>query len=210
MSTPPPLPPAPVERSRKAGRLAFGLVLLGIGVAWLLGALGVDVRWDLVLPGALIAIGGLLIITARSGAGHSGLITAGVVLTIILLIGTAFNVPFTGGVGERIVRPTGGVIDREVELGVGELTLDLTGVDFETIVGGTVLRARVGVGELIVIVPEDAPVRVEARAGLGNVQVFDQEEDGVDAEITMPAPAGASAITLVATVGIGEVKVERG
>lgn len=209
MSTPPP-PPASVEPSQRAGRLAFGLVLLGVGVGWLLGALGVDVRWDLVLPGALIAIGGLLIITARSGAGHGGLITAGVILTIVLLIGTTFNVPFTGGVGDRTVRPTEHVIDREVELGVGELTFDLTGVDFQTIVGGTELRAQVGVGELIVIVPEEAPIRVEARSGLGNVQVFGQQEGGIDAEITTPAPIGAPAITLIATVGIGEVRVEHG
>jgi hypothetical protein len=209
VSTPPP-PPAPVERSRKAGRLAFGLVLLAIGIGWLLGALGVDVPWDLVLPGALIAIGGLLIITARSGAGHGGLITTGVVLTIVLLIGTGFNVPLAGGVGERTVRPTEHVIDREVELGVGQLTFDLTGVDFQTMVGGTELRARVGVGELIVIVPEEAPIRVEAHSGLGNVQVFGQEDGGVDAEITTPAPVGAPAITLIATVGIGEVRVEHG
>jgi hypothetical protein len=210
VSTPPPLPPAPVEPSRRAGRLAFGLVLLAIGIGWLLEALGVDVRWDLVLPGALIVIGGLLIVTARSGVGQGGLITAGVVLTIVLLIGTAFNVPFTGGVGDRTVRPTENVIDREVELGVGELTFDLTGVDFATMVGGTELRARVGVGELIVIVPDDAAIRVEARSGLGNVQVFGQEEGGVDAEITTPAPIGAPAITLIATVGIGEVRVEHG
>ena len=210
MSTPPPLPPAPVERSRKAGRLAFGLVLLGIGIGWLVEALGVDVPWDLFLPGALVAIGGMLIFTARSGAGQGGLITAGVVLTIVLLIGTAFDVPFTGGVGERTVRPTGGVIDRDVELGVGELTFDLTGVDFATMVGGTELRARVGVGELVVIVPAEAPIRVEAHSGLGSVQVFGQEEGGVDVEITTPAPIGAPAITLVATVGIGEVRVEHG
>jgi Cell wall-active antibiotics response 4TMS YvqF len=210
VSAPPPLPPAPSRRSRTAGRLAFGLVVLGIGVGWLLGALGVDVRWDLVLPGALILIGGLLIITARSAAGQSGLITVGVILTIVLLIGTAFNVPFTGGVGERTIRPTENVIDRDVELGVGQLTFDLTAVSFETMVGGTELRARVGVGELIVIVPDGAPIRVEARSGLGNVQVFDQEEAGVDAEISTPGPAEGSAITLIATVGIGEVRVERG
>lgn len=210
MSTPPPLPPAPLEPSRRVGRLAFGLVLLAIGIGWLLGALGVDIPWDLVLPGALIAIGGMLIITARSGAGHGGLITAGVVLTIVLLIGTGFNVPLAGGVGERTVRLTERLIDREVELGVGELTFDLTGVDLATMVGGTELRARVGVGELIVIVPDDAPIRVEARSGLGNVQVFGQEEGGVDAEITTPAPIGAPAITLIATVGIGEVRVEHG
>jgi hypothetical protein len=210
VSTPPPPPPAPVERSPTAGRLAFGLVLLGIGAGWLLEALGVDIPWDLVLPSVLIAIGGLLIITARSGAGHGGLITGGVVLTVVLLIGTAFDVPFTGGVGERTVRPTELVMDREVELGMGELTLDLTEVDFATIAGGTELRARVGVGQLMVIVPDDASIRVEARSGLGNVQVFGQEEGGVDAEVTIPAPIGGPAITLMATVGIGEVQVEHG
>jgi Cell wall-active antibiotics response 4TMS YvqF len=210
VSTPPPPPPAPVERSPTAGRLAFGLVLLGIGAGWLLEALGVDIPWDLVLPSVLIAIGGLLIITARSGAGQGGLITGGVVLTIVLLVGTAFDVPFTGGVGERTVRPTELVMDREVELAMGELTFDLTEVDFATIVGGTELRARVGVGQLMVIVPDDASIRVEARSGLGNVQVFGQEEGGVDAEVTIPAAIGAPAITLIATVGIGEVQVEHG
>lgn len=200
-------PPPPAERSHRGGRLVLGLVLVVIGVGWFLEALGVDVPWEVVLPGALIAIGVVLVVGATSGAAQPGLIPAGVVLTVLLLLGTAIDVPLGGGVGDRTVQPTtASAVDREIELGIGKLTVDLTDVDLATLDG--TLRARVGIGELVVVVPADATVRVEARAGLGNVVVFDDEEGGVDPEIVATEP-GAT-MTLEATVGIGEVNVRRG
>ena len=111
----------------------LGLVLVLFGVGWLLEALGVDVPWDIVFPAVLIGIGIMLVSSARSGAGQVGLIVAGIVLTILLVLGTAIDIPLGGGVGDRTVRPSAERIEPEYERGIGKLTLDLTEVAFGAI-----------------------------------------------------------------------------
>lgn len=150
------------------GTLVLGVVLVLFGVGWLLESLAVDVPWDVVFPAVLIGIGVMLVVSARSGAGQVGLIMAGIVLTVLLVLGTAIDIPFGGGVGDRSVHPTGVRVEREYERGIGTLTLDLTDLDLDAIEVPFDLRARVGIGELVVIVPEGAAVRVEAHAGLGS------------------------------------------
>jgi len=137
------MPPPPVRRASPwAGRAVLGFVLVLLGLGWLLETLDVDVPWDLLLPVALIGIGGVLVVSARSNAAQGGLIAAGVVLTVLLLIGTAIDVPLGGGVGDRTVRPTGTRIESEVERAIGTLTLDLTEVDFDAIEAPLDVRAR--------------------------------------------------------------------
>jgi len=208
MSTPAPPPPRPEPVTQWAGRLVLGLVLVLFGVGWLLEALDVDVPWDVVFPAVLIGIGVMLVVSARSGAGQVGLIVAGIAVTVLLVLGTAIDVPFGGGVGDRSVHPTGVRVEREYERGIGTLTLDLTDLDFDAIDVPFDLRARVGIGELDVIVPEGAAVRVEAHAALGSVRVDGVEEAGIDAELSVPAPGAGPWIRLEASVGIGEVRIE--
>ncbi|HKN81084.1 MAG TPA: LiaF domain-containing protein [Actinomycetota bacterium] len=188
----------------------LGLVLVLFGVGWLLEALGVDVPWDIVFPAVLIGIGIMLVSSARSGAGQVGLMVAGIVLTILLVLGTAIDIPLGGGVGDRTVRPSAERIEPEYERGIGKLTLDLTEVAFGAIDVPLDVRARVGIGQLVVIVPADAPVRVDARSGIGSVRIYGQEEAGFGAGLSAPAPTGAPAIKLEATVGIGEVRIDHG
>ncbi len=210
MIAPVPPPPPAAPANRPGGRLVLGLILVLFGVGWLLEALGIDVPWDVVFPAVLIGIGIMLVSSARSGAGQVGLIVAGIILTIVLVFGTAIDIPLGGGVGDRTVRPTGDRIEPEYERGIGRLTLDLTALDFGAIDVALDVRARVGIGQLVVIVPQDAPVQVDARSGLGSVRVYGQEEGGIDAELSASAPAGAAVIRLEATVGIGEVRIDHG
>lgn len=204
------VPPPPARSADPwAGRLVLGFVLVLVGVGWLLETLDVDVPWDLVFPAMLIGIGGTLVVSARSNAGQVGLIVAGVVLTVLLFIGTAIDVPFGGGVGDRTVRPTGAQIEPEYERGVGTLTLDLTALDLDAADAPIDLRAHVGIGRLVVIVPEDSVVAIEAHAGLGSVRIDGREAGGLGADLSMPASGGAR-VRLDASVGIGEVRVERG
>jgi predicted membrane protein len=209
MSTPAPLPPPPEPVTPWAGRLVLGVVLALFGVGWLLESLSVDVPWDVVFPAVLIGIGVMLVVSARSGAGQVGLILAGIVLTVLLVLGTAIDIPFGGGVGDRSVHPMGVRVEQEYERGIGTLTLDLTDLDLDAIEVPFDLRARVGIGELVVIVPEGAAVQVEAHAGLGSVRADGMEEAGIDAELSVPAPGAAPRVRLEASVGIGEVRIER-
>ena len=202
MSPPPARPTSPW-----AGRAVLGFVLVLLGVGWLLETLDVDVPWDLVLPVALIGIGGVLVVSARSNAAQGGLIAAGVVLTVFLLIGTAIDLPLGGGVGDRTVRPTGARIEPEVERAIGTLTLDLTAVDFAAIGAPLDVRAHVGIGQLVILVPQGAPVQVNAHAGLGSVQVDGRHAGGLGVDLSSQA-SGARSVLVDASVGIGEVRVD--
>ena len=62
------------------------------------------------------------------------------------------------------------------------------------------------------IVPEGLAVRVEARATVGNVRVFEDEEGGlgVEREAGPGLDGRAAVLQLVLSVGLGEVEVRRG
>ena len=206
-------PPAEPRPSPRMGRLLGGVLLVLLGVAWLLESLDVvQVPWDVFLPGGLIAIGVILVVNARTGASHRGMIALGVVLTVLLSMGTMIALPVGGGIGERTEQPaTAAQAAEEFELGIGQLTVDLTELPVADAGTETVLvRARLGIGELVVIVPEGVAVRVEAKAGLGAVKVFDQEEGGLDVDLVSEPAGAAPALDLRLSVGIGEASVQRG
>jgi len=210
----PPASPPPSSRFH-AGRLVLGLVVVVIGVAALLQAAGVsDVPWKAVLPGSLIAVGlGLVIAGRRSESGQGGLIAIGIVLTVLLATASAVDIPLEGGVGERTERPTSlSGVKSEYRLAVGQLTLDLTSVPVPVTGTARTVRARVGVGQLIVELSDQLAV-VRGHAGVGQVTIFGESDEGfgVDKDVTPIAPAGQAIVfSLDLSVGIGEVLVQHG
>lgn len=212
MSTTSP-PASPLERVR-SGRLVAGLLLVLFGVGWLLEVLDViDFPWDVLLPIALILVGVAIVLASRSGARPGGLIAVGIVLTGVMVIGSAIDFPLGGGVGERLERPaTVSELRDEYVLGIGQLTVDLTDLSAGALGADARTRVRVGVGQLVVIVPEELPVLVFARATVGNVRVFEDEEGGFGAEREAgPGLDGRGPVLeLVLSVGLGEVEVRRG
>jgi predicted membrane protein len=212
MSTTSP-PASPLERLR-SGRLAAGLLLVLFGVGWLLEVLDViDFPWDLLLPVALVLVGVALVVASRSGARPGGLIAVGLVLTGVMVIGSAIDFPLGGGVGEREERPAAvAELREEYQLGIGQLTVDLTDLSTAQLDADARTRVRVGIGQLVVIVPEGLAVQVEARATVGNVRVFEDEEGGfgVEREAGPGLDGRGAVLELVLSVGLGEVEVRRG
>jgi hypothetical protein len=185
-------------------------------VTALLQAAGVsDVPWKAVLPGSLIAVGlGLVIAGQRSESGQGGLIAIGIVLTVLLAGASAVDIPLEGGVGERTERPMSlSEVKSEYRLAVGQLTLDLTSVSVPVTGSARTVRARVGVGQLIVELPSDQVAVVQGHAGMGQVTIFGQSDEGfgVDKDVTPSVPEGEPiAFSLELSVGIGEVRVQHG
>ena len=211
MSVPP--PPAP-----RSGRLVFGGILVLLGIAWFLEATSdVAIPWNVVLPGALILIGFVLVVGSRSVASHSGLITLGVILTVVLALGTSFDLSFGGGIGENVQRPTDVTQLRgRYEWAIGEMTIDLSELPELREAGARTeltIDADLGIGKLEVIVPDDAAVRVRGRATMGQVTVFEQDQGGIDVERTFTEPGyetGERRVSLDLTVGMGQVVVRHG
>ncbi len=207
---PPPLAP-PRRRGVSAGTILLGGLLVVIGVLWLLQAAGVvESPWRAVLPGALIAIGVAVLIEARHGL-HGGLVTLGVILTLALAVASIADIPLSGGVGEREHRPaTLGAIDSPYELGVGDMTLDLSGVDFPA--GETSVVAKVGIGQLVIILPAGVGAIVDWKVGVGDITLFDSfNQSGVGHEGTEHRDdTGRSTVRLEVRMGIGDVEVRHG
>jgi len=211
MSALPP-PPARDERSAPVGRLLFGVLLILLGIGWLLDSFGgISLDWDLILPIGLIAVGVALVVAAKRGAGRGGLVALGIVLTVLLTIGTVVSIPLGGGVGDRTERPLQ-LRDHTYELSVGKLTVDLRRAEVSGDVSEVRVAARVGIGQLVVIVPETIPcVSTHARAGMGELNVFGDTQGGIGPDYRTEAVClAAPLLQLDLSVGLGQVEVRRG
>lgn len=194
-------------------RLVVGALLVVAGLVWLLDATGViDFPLRAILPIALV-LTGVALLVGSGGGSHPGLIALGVVLTLVLTLGSVVlpRGPVRGdGVGQRAEIPTDDTeLRRDYRLGLGELVLDLRRLD--ELREDRETRVRVGTGRLVVLVPEDLPVRVEARAGVGRVEVFGREASGVfgvEQEAVRDGSGSGDHLRLRLSVGMGEVDVQ--
>jgi len=118
-----------------------------------------------------------------------------------------FHVAVSDGVGERTYQAAGvASVQPEYRLGVGSLRIDLRGARFP--IGETPVDARVGIGELKVIVPADVALRVKATSQAGEVNVLGLADEGRNAEVRL-ADDGRRVLVLDARVGLGTVDVVR-
>jgi hypothetical protein len=214
---PRPQPSGPVSSASgklPAGRLLAGGLLVLFGIGWLFEALGVaDVPWDVLLPTALLALGGLVVVNARTGRSQSGLIALGAVLTVVLTVGSAIDLPLTGGVGDRTYRPTTwSELRSDYGLGIGQLDLDLRDLPREGPDTSRVVNVHLGIGQIIVHVRDGALIAGRAHAEAGQVIVFEHSNRGfnVDGGFQPKVPSGAPLLTIDVRVGLGEVQVRYG
>jgi hypothetical protein len=131
-------------------------------------------------------------------------------VVLIALVGvivafTWFDVSLSDGVGDRTYTPAStGDVRQEYKLGVGSLKLDLSRVP----VGKELhVKARLGIGELRVIVPRRASVAVDGRVKAGSISVLGHHDDGRNARVRVTSGGN---LFLEARVGAGAVDVERG
>lgn len=162
-----------------------------------------------VVSGIVLAAGVVLIAAAFFG-GARWLIAPALILAIPVSIVAAADIDFKGGTGQRDYRPAAVAdIRSDYRLGVGELRLDLSDVDFPA--GVTTVRTDVGVGHVEVILPDDVCLDSDVHVGLGDASVLDRDGDGVDVDVVHrePVPSSAPVLRLESDLGMGEVEVHR-
>lgn len=185
---PPTEPRAPTRPKRPMPQIVGGGVLILIGLLWLLERLAlIDISVTAVFGLATMVTGISLMLLARDGP-HGGLVVLGTILALVTLItATAPFEGFQGGIGDRTIElTTVDDIAADYNLAMGKLTIDLRQVnDLRT---GTSLSASVGMGDLIVRIPEGTDVAVNARVGAGELEILDRASDGLGIYETYRSP----------------------
>lgn len=207
----PPLPPPPPSR---LGGVVLALTALTAGVLLWLRLAGVEELTAVrILATCLCVVGVGLVVGTVIGRARWLFFFPGLVLAVALAATAAVDGVVAGGVGERTWTVAGGAPTRSFELGLGEATLDLRGAD----TSGPVLDidARIGVGHLVVIVPDDLTVRIRADVGLGDIVTTDvggssDPGGGSDQELVAVFGDGDVEAELDLEVGTGQVEVRRG
>lgn len=190
------------------GRTVAGALLVVAGVIWLLATIGVAIAWQPALAGLLIVVGMATLAIARRGL-HAGLVTIGVVLTVVLTLLALAPGPFTGGVGELDLSPTSiDEVDASYQRAAGQITLDLRQVELPG--GETTVDISVGAGEITVIVPAEVTVQVDASVGMGEIDVFGETRSGVAPDLRTTSEATANKrLMLDLSAGLGRIEVRR-
>jgi phage shock protein PspC (stress-responsive transcriptional regulator) len=115
-----------------------------------------------------------------------------------------FNVSLGDGVGDRVASPaSAAALKPSYELGIGKLRVDLSRIG--PVTRETQVRAKVGVGELRIVVPQGVAVAANAHAKAGDVYVLNRHDDGRNAEIQ----TGSGLLVIDANVGAGRIDIVR-
>ena len=149
------------------GRGALGLVLLGAGTLWLLSVAGVlDLSYTTWIGLLLIGIG---IAIALTPGRHGFLVLLGILVGLAGLPALAVDSDvLEGGIGDEVEAPQARTDLEPFKHGIGKLTVDLTEPALP--LDGLTVEASVGIGELVVLVPFETDVSVDAHVGVGNAE----------------------------------------
>lgn len=207
-SSPPARQPRPRRAPSMLGRYTMAAMLIGVGVLALLdnaGALFPDARHYLAL--AVAIVGAALLVGSIWGRSRL-LIVAGLFLSFMMgiaAVGTAVD-GFTDEV--RTFAPTTiAEVQTSYSMDSGTLIIDLTNVDWE---GEEIeINAELGAGEIEIELPPDVGAVINARAGVGQVNVFGRNSEGlgVGRSVTVAGIEGAGDITMTVRVGAGQITV---
>ena len=216
--TPPPSPvsaPPPAEEPSYLGRVTVGLAVLALGVLGLLDSVTPgfhpQFRHYVALVVAVIGVG--LIVGAWFGR-PGGLIVLGLILIPFMGLSPLFDLvdgrssfEFDFTMSERSIhRPASveGVLD-DYDQGVGSLLIDLRNVDFD---GRTVAtEVDLGIGEVIVYLPDGVSATVDGDVGVGELRVGSQRNSGLGVDAVFHLEGTEGRLVLDADVGIGQVAV---
>lgn len=199
-----------VAKRRIAPQVVAGAALVLIGALWLLERVGaIELTATTVLGMATIVVGIAVMVLSTDGP-HIGLIIFGFVLAMAATAAAITPVEgFQGGIGERVVDiGSVGEIEADYNVAMGQLTIDLG--DLQDVSSPISLKAGVGMGELLVRIPEGIEFEVNANAGAGQIEILGQQKDGLGVEDNYATPGfeeGAAGISLDLDVFMGRVEV---
>jgi phage shock protein PspC (stress-responsive transcriptional regulator) len=218
------------SRSERRGLVTptvISMLAIGAGVMVALHAAGlVPLSITGMAAGGLVVVGFGLVASLWLGRAR-GLVPLGLGLVILMLgaatvgplVDKARQVPSmievhagtsaSEAMGDTVFVPESlDALMPRYDLGMGKLTLDLTHLDFTGEVRDVELN--VGLGELIVILPEGVSADVSADVGIGEAEAFGVSREGIGNSIgERDEGSGDGLLDIELNVGLGKAQVLR-
>ncbi|HSB86383.1 MAG TPA: PspC domain-containing protein, partial [Ilumatobacteraceae bacterium] len=163
------------------GTLAFGWATATLGAGLLVGTVVGRARW-LIIPAA---------VTAAASLVAAALNFAGV------------GLDHHSGDRNEYLGP-GSLVAGRYQAGVGDI--DLWMADYPNDLSTSV---EVGFGDIHIVVPDEVRVQIDARVGLGSIDVFGTSRDGYRRALSVDRGSGTTTINLRLRVGVGTIDVQR-
>ncbi|GAA2473025.1 PspC domain-containing protein [Terrabacter carboxydivorans] len=199
-----PHPPAPTPVRERTPTIGFagGLLVLGLAIvtAVVISSVALAAGW----PGNHIAVG----VASGLGVLGLGILVAGIAgrrsgglafFAVVGMIAAASSAAAPAGlsqpwqVGDQTHVLTSLTPQPSFQLGMGEMTLDLTKADLGPVGGASPVSATVGIGQINVVVPKGVHVTVNARAKVGGLHATGTTDGTVNLEPTQDK-SGASGL----------------
>ncbi|MGW0628708.1 PspC domain-containing protein [Streptomyces sp. NPDC002758] len=189
---------------------------LGTGLMWDGHPLGTSVQAGLAC--ALVVFGLGVAVSAGLGRTGAGSLFLAIVTAVLLAGAAALPKDITTHWTHTSWEPAAvAEVQPKYSLGTGVGTLDLTGVRLAK--GQTLATsAQVGAGQLKLLVPADATVRLSIDVGMGDIQLPGDDKKDVDVEpgkhkdVTLTPVAGGKGggtFDITVAVGVGQAEVSR-
>ena len=196
------------------GRLTIGVALLAVGVLTLLDRAEVlTLTFTDAVAVALLVLGLGLVAGTWVGRARWLAIPAVLLLLPALLLSATtsqLGLDVRDGIGDVSVGTTAvAEVEDTYRHGVGELTVDLGALD---LAGRTVAtEASIGIGHLIVVVPDDATVEVDYDVTAGELDLFGASINGqsLNGREEVAGEPGAGTLQLEVGVGLGQIEIQR-
>jgi phage shock protein PspC (stress-responsive transcriptional regulator) len=196
------------------GRVVGAIVLVfaaaaGLSIVAMAGALLTAVGHGTAIAAAVAVAGLVIAVAALAGGGARWLIAPALALAIGVGGAAAADLKFDGSIGQRSYRPVSvsSIPADGYKLGIGQLKIDLRGLDWhrKQVVD---VDADLGLGQLVVGVPENVCVEATTHAGAGELEVTGQRSDGVDVDSNVASGSTATPrLVLDASVDMGQIQV---
>lgn len=217
--SPPPPPPksAPLKPTKpKTPRehSMLGRITLAVGLIVLAGIALADQAFSSIDAepvhyfGAALGIVGLGLLVGSLIGRARWLIFVGFLLLPALWFTSFWPANFEWSAGERRHEPISvDEVQDEYALGMGSMRVDLTGLSPAELGEVGKISASVGMGELIVYLPEDVTVRMAAEVAAGEIKGPFETTNGMGLERIAEFGSGTDTLVLDLEVGFGVINI---
>jgi phage shock protein PspC (stress-responsive transcriptional regulator) len=169
---------------------------------------------DLVITALEVVVVAIVLVAAAIWAGRRwrripDLLFVATAVIVVLSFAAWLRPPLHGGYGTRDIRPTTvASVEKTYELAGGRLRIDLTDAPLSS--RPRAVDASVSLGSLVIVVPDDATVALDAHVGAGELCAFDLRDQGTDISRRTTTPRESAGVLRVrARLGIGRMVVVR-